>query len=52
MLVRAHRAEDDTASPVSAARYITDPPRVDEDEAALLITALSGLRREDPRASA
>jgi hypothetical protein len=34
-----------------AARYITEVQRVDVDEAALLVTALSGLRREDPRAS-
>ena len=34
-----------------AARYITEVSRVDIDEAALLVTALSGLRREDPHAS-
>lgn len=34
-----------------AARYMTEVPQVDIDEAVLLVAALGGLRRQDPRAS-
>jgi hypothetical protein len=34
-----------------AARYMAEAAQVDIDEAVLLVAALSGLRRQDPRAS-
>jgi hypothetical protein len=45
------RDRRDEVARLGAARYFNEVPGVDIDEAQLLVTALGGLRAEDPRAA-